>query len=160
MAQTKCSSAGALGHDPVVGAVAGPGARALLPQRGRDVAGASGPVAGAADADVGASGPRLVGAAGPGAGAAGPGADAAGHWRGGTVSPARARLDRAPPAAAELPGGGYCRSCGRLGFETLAAPIRKGVLVPCWAAWAGQPGWAGVQAVRPLPGPPGLFSRA
>jgi hypothetical protein len=63
-----------------------------------------------------------------------------------------------------LPGGGYCRSCGRLGFETLAAPIIKGVLVPCWAAWASQPGWVGVQAVRSLPGPPGrppgLFSRA
>jgi hypothetical protein len=82
------------------------------------------------------------------------------YTTGGAPVPRQSRPPGLACALEMLPGGGYCRSCGRLGFETLAAPIIIGVLDPCWAAWAGQPGWAGVQAVRPLPGPPGLFSRA
>jgi hypothetical protein len=43
----------------------------------------------------------------------------------------------------------------RVSFETLAVLNIMGFLAPCWAAWAGQLGWAGVQAFWPLPGPPG-----
>ena len=46
-----------------------------------------------------------------------------------------------------------------------SCPIQyKALWAPWWAVWAGQPGWAGVQASGPLPGspgkPPGLFYRA
>jgi hypothetical protein len=40
-------------------------------------------------------------------------------------------------------------------WQTLTAPIYIGLCSLCWAAWAGQLGWAGVQAFWPLPGPPG-----
>jgi hypothetical protein len=40
-------------------------------------------------------------------------------------------------------------------WKTLTAPIYNGHIGLGWAIWAGQPGWAGVLATRPLPGPLG-----
>jgi hypothetical protein len=51
-------------------------------------------------------------------------------------------------------GGGWVAGAVRV-WQTQTAPIYNGLCCLCWAAWAGQLCWAGVQAFGPLSGSPG-----
>jgi hypothetical protein len=85
--------------------------------------------------------------------------------RGGSLQGARWGLGATCSLAAAwrpIDGGGWLAGAVRV-WQTLTAPIYNGLCSLCWAAWAGQLGWAGVQAsgrcLARLAGRLGYFQR-